>query len=54
MPPLDTATLRAASLAFSQKTSQTFDGIHPRHFSFLSDDALTCLGMLLTACANLG
>ena len=54
MPPLDAATLRAASLAFSPKTSQTFDGIHPRHFSFLSDDAVNCLGMLFTACEKFG
>ena len=54
MPPLDAATLRAAALEFSQRTSQTFDGIHPRQFSFLSDDALNCLGMLLTACESLG
>ena len=54
MPQLDAATLRAASEAFSKSTSYTFDGVHPRHFALLSDDALECLAMLLTACKNIG
>ncbi len=46
--------LRAASLAFSKRTASTFDGLHPRHFALLSDQALAALATIYEAVELLG
>ena len=46
--------LRAAAKTFSLRTSSTFDGLHPRHFDALSDEALTTLAVLLEAFEEMG
>ncbi len=46
--------LRAASLAFAKGTASTFDGLHPRHFALLSDQALAALAALYEAVELLG
>ena len=46
--------LRAAARTFSPKTSSTFDGLHPRHFDALSDEALSTLALLLEAFEETG
>ena len=47
LPRLDHRILRRASASFSHKTSTSYDGLHPRHFAMLSDDALDAIGELL-------
>ncbi len=49
LPRLTAAQLRAVALTFPKKTSQTFDGFHPRQFAFLSDAALDVLSDILQA-----
>ncbi len=48
--PLERLTpgqLRAASMAFSKRTTMTYDGFHVRHFAMISDEGLSALGVLL-------
>ncbi len=49
LPRLTAAQLRSASLAFSRRTSSTYDGWHVRHIGLLSDGGLEALAMLLEA-----
>lgn len=49
LPRLTASQLRCASKDFSDHTSSTVDGFHPRQFSLLSDECLSCLGALLEA-----
>ncbi len=49
LPMLTVDQLREASQSFKRRTAQTFDGLHPRHFASLSDDALAVLATLLQA-----
>ena len=46
--------IREASKSFSTHTSRTFDGLHPRHFSLLGDDALNTLGALIETIERIG
>ena len=50
---IDVGLLRRASKEFKVKTVAT-DGWHPRHFSLLSQAALTCLASLMNAVELLG
>ena len=54
LPRLSPKILRAAAKTFSPRTSSTFDGMHPRHFSALSDEALATLALLLEAAEEMG
>ena len=54
LPPLTPDDLRKASRTFSEQTSSTYDGFHPRHFSLMSDPALETLGILFQAIECLG
>ncbi len=52
MPPLEAmspAHLRATALQVAERTTQTYDGFHPRHMALLSDPALAALGTLYQA-----
>ena len=48
------ARIRAASKTFKKKTSITHDGMHPRHFSLLSDEALEALAIIFETMECLG
>ena len=54
MDRLTAGQLREASLSFSAKTAATYDGFHPRHYSFLSDEGLEVMAALLEAAEELG
>jgi len=51
---LGVASLRAASRSFPEETASTADGLHVRHFSLLSDEALLCLAKLFVLIELLG
>ena len=46
--------LRTASLVFTHSSSSTYDGIHPRHFVLLSEEALEVLASISNTCERLG
>ena len=48
-PPYSAEDICLTSLAFSAKTSQTFDGFHVKQSSYLSEDGLACLALLFQA-----
>ena len=48
------ARIRAASKTFKKKTAITHDGLHPRHFSLLSDESLDALAVIFEAMECLG
>ena len=52
-PAVSAEGLRQASKAFKKRTCAV-DGWHPRHYSLLSDGALSCLGWLPHMCEVLG
>ena len=47
-------TLRATAKEFSEATSDSPEGLHPRHFALVCDDALEVLGTVLLAVERLG
>ncbi len=49
LPRPTAGELRSASRSFSLGTSQTYDGMHVRHFSLLSDAALETLAAIMEA-----
>ena len=53
LPPLTPSDLRKASLSFARRTCD-IGGVHPRHISLLSDEALRCLICILHASESLG
>ncbi len=54
LPRLSPTALREASLTMAPRTSQTYDGLHPRHFALLTDGALEALADLYEAAEALG
>ncbi len=49
LPLLEPHELRQTALSFAWKTTQTYDGFHPRQIAHLSDGALSVLATLLQA-----
>ncbi len=49
LPRPSAGELRAASRSFRAETSQTYDGLHVKHFSLLSDAALETLAAIMEA-----
>ncbi len=49
LPRVEAARLREVASTFAHRTSQTYDGFHPRLLAALSDDALEVLATLLQA-----
>ncbi len=49
LPAMGASRLRAAALTFRWRTTQTFDGFHPRQLGDLPDDALEVLSVILQA-----
>ena len=45
--------LRTASLVFTHSSSSTYDGIHPRHFVLLSEEALEVLASISNTCERM-
>ena len=52
-PPVAGEVVRRAALGFKRKTA-VMDGIHPRHWGYLSDMALRVVALLLWTCEALG
>jgi hypothetical protein len=44
---IDVEDLRAASASFPQGTASTYDGLHPRHISLVSQEGLVAFARLL-------
>ncbi len=54
LPMLETEAIRTAALSFAWRTTQTYDGFHPRQIGLLSDGALRALAVLLQAVETAG
>ncbi len=54
LPRLTPEVIRQASLSHKITTAETFEGMHPRHFSLLSDGGLEVVAALMEAAELLG
>eukprot|EP00959_Pyramimonas_sp_CCMP1952_P367681 7701577-Pyramimonas_sp.AAC.1 len=54
LPRASTEEIRAGAKSFLAATASSLDRIHPKCFSFLSDEALRVLSALWGACESLG
>ena len=54
LPALTGQDLRAAAKLFSPATGSTYDGLHPRHFSLVSDAGLEAFAALLNLIEEIG
>ncbi len=56
MPRMEPSHIRATAMEIAERTTQTYDGFHPRHVGMLCDAALIALAYLLPGhrgCGNL-
>ncbi len=54
LPTMRADHLRATANTFAERTSTTYDGLHPRHLGRLSDDSLDTLGIIFAAVERSG